>query len=87
MPSRQLILLADKTISGIERSLNRELHDAELSWTVKDAGFDSWLREMMNPDSATRRDTSAALGFLLSPRILELPDGGRPQIDSLLGVL
>ena len=87
MPSRQMILLADKTISGVERSLNHQLLDAGLSWTVKDGGFDSWLREMMNPDSATRRDTTAALGFLLSPRILELPDGARPQIDGLLAVL
>ena len=87
MPSRQLILLADKTISGVERSLNHQLRDAELSWTVRDAGFDSWLREMMNPESATRRETGAALGFLLSPRVLEMPEGARPQIDALLDVL
>ena len=87
MNSRQLILLADKTISGVERSLNHLLRDAQLSWTAKDAGFDSWLREMVNPDSTTRREQSTALGFLLSPRVLELPDGGRSHVDTVLETL
>ena len=87
MTARSLILLSDKTISSVQRSLNALLRDAQLSWSVQDAGFDSWLRETMNPDSAARNDRSAALGYLLSPRILDLPGDGSTQLDAVLEVL
>lgn len=82
--ARRLYLLGDKTLSGIERSLNGLLRAQGLPWEAVDAGYDAWLREMMNPGSRPLQDASAALGFLLSPRILERPDAGRADIVRLL---
>ena len=87
MTTRQLILLGDKTLSSIERSLSRSLAKEQIAWTVKDAGFDSWLREILEPRSATNQAADAALGFLLSPRVLENAAAVNSQIDSLLGAL
>lgn len=66
---RTLILLSDKTVSSIQRALNERLEAEKVHYSVSDAGFDSWQREIVI-DSMTLR-SGAALGFLLSPRILE----------------
>jgi FkbH-like protein len=87
MSTRELILLGDKTLSGVERALNAALRQQGLAWTARDAGFDSWLREIMDEGSRTRQDTGAALGFLLSPRILETADCGAAHIETLLATL
>lgn len=81
---RRLYLLGDKTLSGMERALNDLLAKQELPWHAVDAGFDSWLRVMMDPASAPCGDTEAALGFVLSPRILEAPDASRQDVAMLL---
>lgn len=85
--ARRLILLGDKTLSGIERALNDLLSRHRMPWTVSDAGFDSWLREILEPRSLTNQETDSALGFLLSPRVLESPASIASQIDSLLDTL
>lgn len=84
---RRLYLLGDKTLSVIARGLNGLIEAQSLPWQVVDLGYDTWLREMMNDDSRACRDSDAALGFLLSPRILERPDCGRGDVAMLLGRL
>lgn len=81
---RRLYLLGDKTLSVIERNLNGLLRAQGLPWEAVDLGYDTWLREMMDTGSRPWRDTGAALGFMLSPRILERPDAGRADIARLL---
>jgi FkbH-like protein len=82
--SRRLYLLGDKTLSVIARTLNGLLGAQSLPWEVVDLGYDTWLREMMRADSPAFREADAALGFLLSPRILERADGGRGDVARLL---
>jgi FkbH-like protein len=82
--SRRLYLLGDKTLSVITRSLTGLLEAHGLPWEVVDLGYDTWLREIMNTDSRPCREDDAALGFLLSPRILERPDSGRGDVVRLL---
>jgi FkbH-like protein len=77
-------LLSDKTVSSIERSLNKLLEAEQLTFTVADAGFDSWLREIVEGSNALR--SGAALGFLLSPRVLEQTDA-RASVRRVLEVL
>lgn len=84
---RRLLLLGDKTLSPFERSLNALLKAENLSWEAIDLGFDTWQRELMDPSSRACRETETALGFLLSPRILEHPDGGRAEFQRLLARL
>ena len=81
---RRLYLLGDKTLSVIARSLHGLLEAQGLPWVAVDLGYDTWLREIMNADSRACRDADAALGFLLSPRILERPDAARGDIATLL---
>lgn len=81
---RRLYLLGDKTLSGIERSLNGLLRAQHLPWEVVDLGYDTWLREIMDSGSRPCQDADSALGFLLSPRILERPNGGYADIARLL---
>lgn len=81
---RRLYLLGDKTLSLIERNLNALLREQGLPWEVVDLGYDTWLREIMNPDSQVYREVDTALGFLLSPRVLDRPDAGRTDIARLL---
>lgn len=81
---RRLYLLGDKTLSVIARHLNGLLGAHSLPWEVVDLGYDTWLREIMNADSPACGETESALGFLLSPRILERPDSGRGDIARLL---
>lgn len=83
-PPRRLYLLGDKTLSGMERALNELLAQQDLPWRAVDAGFDSWLRVPMDPAAEPLQDTAAALGFVLSPRILERPDAGRQDVALLL---
>lgn len=81
---RRLYLLGDKTLSLIERNLSRLLREHSLPWEAVDLGYDTWLREVMNPDSRIYQEVDTALGFLLSPRILERPDACRADIARLL---
>ena len=71
MSSRELIVLGDTTLGGFARELEAQARAAGLDWSVRDAGFDSWERELFEPASATRTAEAGALGFVLSPRILE----------------
>src|SRR5215470_5935247 len=71
MASRELIVLGDTTLGGFARELEAQARAAGIAWSVRDAGFDSWERELFEPTSATRTAGASALGFVLSPRILE----------------
>ncbi|HJS89962.1 MAG TPA: HAD-IIIC family phosphatase [Steroidobacteraceae bacterium] len=82
--SRRLYLLGDKTLSVIAKGLNGLLAAHGLPWEVVDLGYDTWLREIMDHSSRACREGDAALGFLLSPRILERPHAGRGDMARLL---
>jgi FkbH-like protein len=71
MSPRELIVLGDTTLGGFARELEAQARAAGLAWSVRDAGFDSWERELFEPKSATRGASASALGLLLSPRVLE----------------
>lgn len=81
---RRLHLLGDRTLSGVVRAMNPLLESRALPWRVLDSGYDSWLREMLDPASEPCRDSDAALGFLLSPRLLERGGRFRDEISLLL---
>lgn len=70
MNPRELLILGDTTLGGFTRELQSQSAHSGLAWIIRDGGFDSWEREIHDPASATRR-SDAALGFLLSPRLLE----------------
>lgn len=78
MSASQWRFLGDKTLSATVRELQ--------SFGVRDAGFDSWLREIHDPSSETRRDAEAGWIFALSPRVLERP-GIEAEIDGLLAAI
>jgi FkbH-like protein len=71
MTPRELIVLGDTTLGGFARELEAQARAAGLPWSVRDAGFDSWERELFEPKSATRGANASTLGLLLSPRVLE----------------
>jgi FkbH-like protein len=89
MHHRELIVLGDTTVGAFARELQAQCAAAALPWIVRDGGFDSWEREIYEPSSPTRRAESAALGFLLSPRLLEgeAGDGLIARLESLLSAL
>jgi len=72
--SNSLIVLSDKTVTPFCRELDRLQEAVPGGFKVSDAGYDSWLREILDPNSTTRQQTDATLAFVLSPRVLELPD-------------
>jgi FkbH-like protein len=86
MRSRELIVLGDTTVGAFARELQVQCATAALPWTVRDGGFDSWEREIYELTSPTRRAERAALGFLLSPRMLEA-ETGETLIARLEGLL
>jgi FkbH-like protein len=69
-----LIVLSDKTITPFCRELQRLQGSVKQGFTISDAGYDSWLREILDPASATCSQPQASLAFVLSPRILDVPD-------------
>ena len=89
MVQRELIVLGDTTVGGFARELSAQCLTAGLPWTARDGGFDSWEREIFEPASATRTAVNAALGFLLSPRLLEgvSGEGLAARVSALLETL
>lgn len=79
-------LLGDKTLSGIARELQALLSADSLGGRVVEAGFDSWRRELFDPESETRRVDDATWIFLLSPRVLERPRVSE-ELEELLALL
>lgn len=67
-------LLGDKTLSGVARELQRLFTAEGLEGKVVDAGFDAWLRESLDPTSATRKAESAVWIYWPSPRLIENDD-------------
>jgi len=70
----KVVVLADKTSTMFCRELERLLRAAPLPFTVADAGFDSWQREIFSPGSTALAEADAILAFVLSPRLVERPD-------------
>jgi FkbH-like protein len=72
---RVVSFLGDKTLDLLVRQVQRQLAEEGSAWRVADGGFDSWMRETMDPQSQTRRGGAVALAYFLSPRALEqVPD-------------
>ncbi len=88
MISRDLTVLGDTTLGGFARELQAQCTRAALPWRIADAGFDSWEREIYEPQSATRR-SNATLAFVLSPRLLEGPAATQlpARLQTLLAAL
>ena len=73
--TKNVVLLGDKTLSLLARSLNAQLHELNSSWNAIDAGYDTWLVAPLDQDGALFAPDTAAWAFVLSPRVLEnVPD-------------
>lgn len=89
MSSSRLVVLGDTTLGGFVRELDAQCRAASLEWSVTDAGFDSWEREVLGNRSSGAAAGATALGFVLSPRLLEggddaeLPQRVRAVLEAL----
>lgn len=85
--ARDIVLLGDKTLSLLARSLNSRLRESRSAWNAVDAGYDTWLIAPLDRRGPLFESATAAWGFVLSPRVLEhvsdLPD----RLDATLARL
>jgi FkbH-like protein len=73
--TQDVVLLGDKTLSVLARSLNSGLQAAGSRWSAVDAGYDTWLLAAQDPQSVAAARQAAVWAFVLSPRVLEtVPD-------------
>ena len=85
--TRDVVLLGDKTLALLERSLNSQLRQLGSNWSVKDGGFDSWLTAALDPRGILFDKNTAAWAFVLSPRVLDIAPDIADQIDVILARL
>jgi hypothetical protein len=82
--TQSVVLLGDKTLSLLARNLNSQLQQLGSSWSVVDAGYDTWLLAPLDPQGPLFAKDVAAWAFVLSPRVLDnVPDIGT-QVDAML---
>ncbi|QRM27261.1 HAD family hydrolase [Microvirga sp. VF16] len=81
-----MLLTGDTTLSGIGRALQKQF-GAKSSWIVKEANFNSWRIEAVDPQSSFHREPTDFLIYILSPRILtDLPDAENVFEEFLSGL-
>jgi FkbH-like protein len=85
--TQDVVLLGDKTLSLLARSLNAALQAAGSHWQVVDAGYDTWLQAAQDPDSVPVAQRSTVWAFVLSPRVLENVPDIVARIDATLAAL
>jgi FkbH-like protein len=82
--NQDVVLLGDKTLSLLARTLNSQLEKAGSGWNVIDSGYDTWLVAPRDPRSVLFEKSPAAWAFVLSPRVLENVPDVAAQVDATL---
>jgi FkbH-like protein len=77
------LFFGDMESGGWVRSMNKAAAESSSKWTLRDAGYSSWLREIMDPSSAARTSEDRAWIFVLSPRVFE-DDSFESQLETFL---
>jgi FkbH-like protein len=77
------LFFGDLESGGWVRSLNKATTVSSSKWTLRDAGYASWLREILDPSSSARTSEDRVWIFVLSPRVFD-DDGFESQLESFL---
>lgn len=80
------LIFGDGEWGGLVRAFDKCVGEHGGAWSLRAAGYDSWLREIADPASTSRREADRVWIFMLSPRVLESSEL-EVQIDSLLALL
>lgn len=85
MDSREFsaLFFGDMESGGWVRSLNKAAVETASKWTLRDAGYSSWLREILDPSSLARTGDDRVWIFVLSPRVFD-DEGFESQLESFL---
>jgi FkbH-like protein len=82
--SQDVVLLGDRTLALLARSLNSQLRQLGSQWNVIDSGYDTWLVAPLDPHGILFDKSTAAWAFVLSPRVLENVPDVAAQVDAIL---
>jgi len=75
----RIVITGDTTITGIVRSLRARTSGSTPAWEVIDAGFNTWMRDLIDPTSAVHVEQPDYVGFIFSPRMLTAWGVGNPD--------
>jgi len=80
------LIFGDGEWGGLVRAFEKSPQQSGCAWSLRAGGYDSWLREVADPSSDSRKEADRVWIFMLSPRVLENPEL-EVQVDSLLALL